>query len=180
MNPNRHKFAAWIRQKRKDAGLTIRDASLLLGYRSKSALKRIECGYEPIGIKRILALSESYGIDMDELLKKMDEYEPRQAREFREMSEVFARYHLKLLGDITPRVKTGARRASDTERPGERALHHRAARRGIIYYQNQKKPKYHMVQLTEANSTPKPITSRALMEVISHVAHRRNTILCAA
>jgi len=92
----RKKLASWVRQKRKDAGLTLDQAALKIGYKSAAAIKRIEIGYESIPAKRIIDFAAVYKIPMPELLDKIRDLAPRTADEFEFLEKKFSAYFLHM------------------------------------------------------------------------------------
>jgi len=92
----RKEFAGWVRQKRKEAGLTLNEAACEIGYKSASAIKRIETGYEPLPVKRIIDFAAAYNIPMPELLEKLRDLEPRTAEEFDFLERKFSAYFLHM------------------------------------------------------------------------------------
>jgi len=104
----RKQFAGWVRQKRKDAGLTLNEAAQKLGYQSASAIKRIETGYEPVPVKRIIDFAACYKIPMPELLEKLRALEPRTAEEFEFLERKFSAYFLHMYKDMESDGKTKA------------------------------------------------------------------------
>lgn len=108
MDPKRKEFAGWVRQKRKDAGLTLEAASRLLGYKSPSAIKRIETGYEPVPVKRIIDFANAYDIPMPELLDKLRELEPRTASEFEFLESKFLAYFMQQCSSMAERRRQQA------------------------------------------------------------------------
>lgn len=96
MNQKRKEFAGWIRQKRKDASLTLNEASENMGYKSTSTIKRIETGYEPVPAKRVIDFASTYDIPMPDLLSKLRELEPRTAKEFDFLEKKFMAYFMQL------------------------------------------------------------------------------------
>ncbi len=80
----RRSFGRWIRQKRKDAGLTIRQLAENLEY-SDGRIKRIESGYDPIPIKKIFGYSKVLRLSINEILNQMKWCDPDRVEEFKQI-----------------------------------------------------------------------------------------------
>lgn len=64
----RKEFGDWIREKRYQVDLSLWDASMKLGYKSRGTLANMECGRGALPMERIFDLAELYKIDLDDLL----------------------------------------------------------------------------------------------------------------
>lgn len=128
----RKKLASWVRQKRKDAGLTLDQAALKIGYQSAAAIKRIEIGYESIPAKRIIDFAAAYDIPMPELLEKLRDLAPRTAADFDFLEKRFSAYFLHMYKTMESegKAKAGKRAGlhmSNYQTPGysEHPWHHK-------------------------------------------------------
>jgi len=72
----RKEFGDWIKEKRYKTNLSLWDASVKLGYKSRGTLANMECGRGALPIERIFDLADLYEIDLDDILDKLEECEP--------------------------------------------------------------------------------------------------------
>ena len=87
----RREFGNWLQKKRKEAGLSQREAAVKLGFTNSYSVVAYENGISPIPLKRLFDISTVYKIPMSELLEKLEEYEPRIHTEFLELEANFKR-----------------------------------------------------------------------------------------
>jgi len=132
MNQKRKEFAGWVRQKRKDAGLTLDKAAERIGYKSAASIKRIETGYEPIPAKRIMDFAAAYDMAVPELLEKLRDLEPRTADDFDFLEKRFSAYFLHMYKTMESDGKAkagkgGSLHKSNYQTPGysEHPWHHK-------------------------------------------------------
>ncbi len=110
MNPRRVDFGKWLKCKREISGLSQSDVAKHLHLPSKSPISQWEGAFSAIPIEKLFDLAELYGIDMKEVIQKLNETEPVIAERFNGLSLRFAKYHLDLMSG---------------NRPGEIRQHHR-------------------------------------------------------
>jgi len=77
----RKMFGSWIREKRKEAGYSVPEAARKIGF-SIGRLKQIECGYDPIPLMRLFDIIKIYEIDLEELLERLQAWEPELYEKF--------------------------------------------------------------------------------------------------
>ena len=98
----RKEFADWIREKRKNVGLTYVELSQKLNYHSTGTIVGIETGRAPLPLEKIDALAEALGISIDELLAKIEECEPELYAKYRAVEKgILKRFMGQLLGKGT-------------------------------------------------------------------------------
>ena len=86
-----------MQEQRVRAGLSQKEVAGRLNFANKSIVGIWETGVAPIPIERLFDLAEIYGLNMDEVLKVLQECEPKTAQRFGALSQRFAKYHLGLM-----------------------------------------------------------------------------------
>ena len=86
----RRRMGAFIRGKRKQANLTIAQAAKALKV-SESHIKRIECGYDRIALVRLFDFAEVYKVRIDDILERLQAYEPKVYANFISLEKRFAK-----------------------------------------------------------------------------------------
>lgn len=162
----RAEFAKYIKDIRERRGLSKFKASVALGYRSDGVINQIEQGRAPIPVEKIHAIADLYGIELEELLDKLQECEP----------ELYAKY-VTLERAFFQRFTATMMRAGGILRP-QLARHHLpfpdsldavGAKVGNIYYVNRDAgsslllipPQYYQMQQMEFDFLPAAEPGRA-------------------
>ena len=101
----RKEFGDWIREKRYQVDLSLWDASMKLGYKSRGTLANMECGRGALPLERIFDLAELYKIDLDDILDKLGECEPELHGKFMALRARFLRH---LTRDLTHSLEISA------------------------------------------------------------------------
>jgi transcriptional regulator with XRE-family HTH domain len=106
----------YIKAAREKRGLSKFKASLALGYKSDGTINAIEQGRMPIPVEKIHAVADLYGIELEDLLDKLQECEPELYAKYVTLERAFYR---SFTGSIM-RAGSGLR--------GQMARHHRPFR----------------------------------------------------
>jgi len=105
----RREFGAWIKSVRRSAGMSLREVSERMGYRTRGTMAGVESGQMPLPIERIFDVAEIYGIRVGEILEKLRECEPELYGRYVGLEERFER---RLFGKIRSYRKGGRREAA--------------------------------------------------------------------
>lgn len=112
----RKAFGLWLRSMRKDKRLSLREASLALGYSSNGTWVNVECGITALPVEKIDAVATVLDIDLNVMLDKLQECEPDLYQKYTTLEGIFFR---KFTSSIM-RAGSGLR--------GQMARHHRPFR----------------------------------------------------
>ena len=93
----RREFGEWIKSMRNDAGMSLREVSERMGYKTRGTMAGVESGQMPLPIERIFDVAEVYGIKVMEILEKVRECEPELYDRYVALEERFER---RLIGKM--------------------------------------------------------------------------------
>jgi transcriptional regulator with XRE-family HTH domain len=72
----RREFGEWIKDKRKERGITLLDLAEKMGYNSRGTIGGVEAGQMPLPVEKIFRLAEILRIPLNDILEKIRECEP--------------------------------------------------------------------------------------------------------
>jgi len=85
----RREFGEWIKDKRRERGLTLQELSESLGYNSRGTIGGVEAGQMPLPIEKVFKAAELLNIPMREFLGKLQECEPELYDKYEALEQGF-------------------------------------------------------------------------------------------
>lgn len=84
---NRRKFGKWLQEQRLTAGYSQVQVAKILDFNTRGNVVGYENGNAPVPLERIFDFAETYGIDIEDILDKLAEYEPNLYRRFCDLED---------------------------------------------------------------------------------------------
>jgi len=98
----REEFARYIKAARENMGLSKFSAGKGLGYQSDGTINAIEQGRMPLPVEQIHRIAKLYNLDVEELLSKIAECEPRLYHRYEILQEdIIAHFAKRVVGQRT-------------------------------------------------------------------------------
>lgn len=98
----REEFARYIKTAREQTGLSKFSAGKALGYQSDGIINAIEQGRTPLPIEHIHRIAKLYNLDVEDLLSKIAECEPRLYHRYEILQEdIIAHFAKRVVGQRT-------------------------------------------------------------------------------
>ena len=99
---SREGFGRYIRAIRESKGMSRLKLARVLGYTSEGTIHSVEFGRTPLPIDKIHPLAEVLGIDLEELLRKLEECEPELHAKYQTLKKSILRQFMdRFLGKGT-------------------------------------------------------------------------------
>lgn len=86
---NRRKFGKWLQEQRLAVGYSQAQTAKILDFNTRANVVGYENGNAPVPLERIFDFAEAYGIDIEDILDKLAEYEPQLYRRFCDLEDRF-------------------------------------------------------------------------------------------
>lgn len=90
----REEFGSWIRTIRKQKGISLKEVSTSLGYKSRGTIICVETGYTSLPVEKIHPLAKLYGLDPSEILDKIRECEPDLYAKYRTLTRDILHHYI--------------------------------------------------------------------------------------
>lgn len=115
----RREFGEWIKDKRRERGITLLELSEKLGYNSRGTIGGVEAGQMPLPIEKIFKTAEILHVPIKEMLEKMKECEPELYGKYEALEQGFEK-------ELFQKIRSYGR-----AKGAEAAYHHKEKREEI-------------------------------------------------